>query len=136
MVTYMGDGGMNAMKILSEAERLGIRVRVAVGVIECCPRGALPDELRRRIIENKAELIEVLIKPSEWVRRAAAILAEVADNDLRADLRYCYEERCGIAEYDGELSRPDAEKLAYHELLRAMERDGILAGGGSGERVA
>jgi len=115
------------MKILDNAERLGIEMRVAGGVIECAPRGALPDELRRRIIENKTELIEVLFKPSEWTRKAAGLLSQVGGTDLRADLRFCFEERSAIAEYDGELSRDDAEKLAYHELLRAMERDGILA---------
>ena len=125
------------MKILDNAERLGIEMRVAGGAIECCPRGALPDELRRRIVENKAELVAVLSSPSEWVRKAAQLLSQVEDTDLRADLRYCYEERCGIAEYDGGLDRDDAEKLAYHELLRAMERDGILGDDATScERVA
>lgn len=39
-------------------------------------------------------------------------------NALTADQREAYEERAGIAEFDGELPRAEAELLAYQEAKR------------------
>ena len=55
----------------------------------------------------------------EWARRAAALLSGVADPDLRADLRELFEHRAAVCEFDGGLSRADAERIAFGELQRA-----------------
>ena len=51
-----------------------------------------------------------------WARRAAALLAQVRDAELRADLRDRFDERAAICELDGNLSRGEAERLAFDEL--------------------
>jgi len=44
--------------------------------------------------------------------------------DQREKLREDYETRAGICEFDGGMSRDDAEKAAYLELVEAMGRMG------------
>ena len=53
-----------------------------------------------------------------WARRASSLLNGIADPTLRADLRERFEERAGIIEFDGNLPRDEAERLAYEELAR------------------
>jgi hypothetical protein len=57
----------------------------------------------------------------DWARAAAALLSGVDDGDRRADLRMRFEERAGIAQFDGGLDRMEAERLAYKELVQTME---------------
>lgn len=61
------------------------------------------------------------IMRDRWAKQAAALLAQVQDNDLRADLRDHFEERAGICEYDGGSTREIAEQQAYLELVRAVD---------------
>ena len=126
----------DAIEIIAEVERMGIRLRRCGDRIQCKPTGRLTNELRERMRKHKGDLLGLLAGPGIWAQAAAAILATVADDDQRADLRYLFEERAGICEYEGNLSRVDAERIGYECLLRAMTEAGILAGGGSGERVA
>ena len=53
-----------------------------------------------------------------WAKHAAALLAQVHDDDLRADLRDRFEERAGICEHDGGMSRDEAERTAFEEIRR------------------
>jgi hypothetical protein len=64
---------------------------------------------------------------ADWARRAAALLSGVADPDRRTDLRELFEHRAAICEFDGGLSRVDAERMAYAELSAAIQRSGRLA---------
>ena len=57
-----------------------------------------------------------------WAQQAAALLSTINDGDLRADLRYLYEEREAIACIDGHLSADDAGRLAYGELRGAIQK--------------
>jgi hypothetical protein len=57
-----------------------------------------------------------------WARRASALLSGVTDADTRAGLRYEFEERAGVYEYDHDLPRDVAERLAYQHLRRVMRR--------------
>jgi len=115
------------LELITELQRRGVELRPYKAGILYRPREAVTPELIERIKANKIELRMILAGPGIWAQAAAQLLSTVVDDDLRSDLRYCLEERAAIAEYDGGLSRPDAEKLAYHELLKVMERDGILA---------
>lgn len=83
------------------------------------PRGALTEQLRGTLQEHKAELLAVLTDRNLWARRAAGLLSGVADPDLRADLRELFEHRAAVCEFDGGLSRADAERIAFGELQRA-----------------
>ena len=58
--------------------------------------------------------------PSAWARRASALLAGIEDAERRAELRDGFEERAAIVEYDGGLSREEAERLAFEELTAAL----------------
>lgn len=56
-----------------------------------------------------------------WARWAAGVLELIDDPLLRADLREAFEERSAIAEYDGGLSRDEAERVAFLEIERAIQ---------------
>lgn len=88
------------------------------------PRGVLTEQLRDALRERKAELLAILTAPDHWARQAAGLLATVADPDRRADLRELFEHRAAVCEYDGELGRADAERLAFGELQAAMRQAG------------
>jgi len=124
------------LELLSELTRRGVELRPYKAGILYRPREAVTPELIERIRESKVELRMVLAGPGVWAQAAAGILATVEDDDLRADLRYLFEERAGICEYEGNMKRDDAERIGYECLLRAMTEAGILAGGGHGEKVA
>ncbi len=59
-----------------------------------------------------------------WAQQAAALLSMLDDDDLRADLRYLFEEREAIACIDGHLSADDAGRLAFGELRGAIRKLG------------
>jgi hypothetical protein len=67
----------------------------------------------------KAELLAVL--RGDYLNAAAALVKRVADPDERADLAYRFDERAGICEFDGNMSRSQAERQAYIELAKSME---------------
>lgn len=60
------------------------------------------------------------IPPDTWYRAAVALIEREPDPERRSDLRSAFEERAAIVEYDGGLSRPDAERLAFRELRAAV----------------
>lgn len=91
------------------------------------PRGSLTEQLRGTLQEHKAELLAIVTAPDLWARRAAVLLSGVADPDLQADLRELFEHRAGVCEFDGGLSRADAERLAFGELQAAMRKAGQSA---------
>ena len=74
----------------------------------------------------EAERLGALTPVDYWARQAAALLASVADLDRRADLRELFEHRAGVCEYDGELSRADAERLAFGEPQAAIRKAGEM----------
>lgn len=82
------------------------------------PRGTLTEQHRGTLQEHKAELLAVLTDRDHWARHAAALLSGVADPDVRADLRELFEHRAAVCEFDGGLSRADAERIAFGELQR------------------
>ncbi len=73
----------------------------------------------------EVERLGALTPADYWARQAAALLATVADQDRRVDLRELFEHRAAVCEFDGGLSRTDAERIAFAELQ-------ARAGGGEG----
>jgi hypothetical protein len=59
---------------------------------------------------------------SRWGRQAAALIASVQGDELRDDLRLRFDERAGLCEVDGRLTRAEAERIAYDGLVAAVER--------------
>ena len=59
--------------------------------------------------------------PEFWVLAAKALIGS-QPLGRRDDLWMQFNERAGIAEYDGGLTRSDAEQLAFHELRDTLEK--------------
>ena len=76
------------------------------------------------LLRCKAELLAILSDNDHWARQAAGLLATIADPDLRVDLRELFEHRAAVCEFDGGLSRADAERIAFTELQAAMQKAG------------
>lgn len=55
-----------------------------------------------------------------WYRAAVALIERESCPERRAALRAAFEERAAVCEYDGGLSRPEAERLAFRELRQAV----------------
>lgn len=119
----LADLSRRSVRFSVEGERLHVRG----------PASLLTDDVRAKLASRKAELLAVL--SGEWTRRAVALIAGVADDDARADLAYRFDERAGICEFDGNMSRESAEGIAYEEIAAALragssrqvETDSIVA---------
>lgn len=72
------------------------------------------DELRRL----KPELLALL--EGDYLGAALALLLRLPA-DQQAEMLYLFDERAGICEFDGGMSRGEAERQAYIELARAVE---------------
>lgn len=59
-----------------------------------------------------------------WAQRASALLSTIDDPERRADLREQFEERAGIAEFDGGSPRDESERIAYEQIHHQIERVG------------
>jgi hypothetical protein len=65
-------------------------------------------------------LRKVSIPPDLFYRAAVARIEHHPDLDRGAELRERFEHRAAVAEYEGGLSRPDAERLAFRELRQLL----------------
>jgi hypothetical protein len=83
------------------------------------PAGVMTAELRALVANHKAEVLAVLA--GDWYGAALLLISRETDTDRRAGLRYQFEERAGIAEYDGGMGRADAERTAYEEIARGHQ---------------
>lgn len=87
---------MNTAVLLDELKSRGVAISVDGGNLRLRGVEGSWDDLRCRLRAAKAELISVL--QPQW---------DAEDWD------HFFNERAAIAEYDGGLSRPDAERLAH-----------------------
>ena len=55
-----------------------------------------------------------------WYCAAVALIERQPDHDRRTELREQFEHRAAIAEYDGGLSRPEAERMAFRVLRQSL----------------
>lgn len=63
---------------------------------------------------------QTTIPPDVWYRAALVLIEQQPDTNRRAELRELFEHRAAVAEYDGGLSRPEAERLAFRELRQSL----------------
>jgi len=61
-----------------------------------------------------------MCRTPDWAKQAAALLANIEDDEQRAGLRYRFEERAGICEHEAGLPRDEAERIAFEELHAAV----------------
>ncbi len=102
------------LDLLAELDALGVRIEAAGERLRYWPREKAPAPLVARLKSCKAELLALLA-----TRKTAGRLLEVVAT-WPADWRELWEERAGIAEYDGNMPRPLAEDWAFHLLLSAV----------------
>lgn len=110
--------------LLTELRVRGIELAATGDRLRYRPVDAVPPELLTQLRVHKAALITILRAGDYWARQAAGLLSGVADPDLRADLRELFEHRAAVCEFDGRLSRADAERIAFTELQVAMRKAG------------
>lgn len=83
------------------------------------PAGTMTPAVQTMLRARKPELLAVL--RGDYLNAAAALLLGVPDPEQRAELACQLDERAGICEYEGGMSRGEAEHIAYRELARAVE---------------
>lgn len=106
---------MTTMALLDELHAHDVHLAVqGARLTYDAPVGALTPDLRASLVTRKPEVLAVL--GGDWYGAAAALLDQVNDPDRRDDLRFIFEERAAIAEYDGNLPRIEAERVAYMDL--------------------
>ena len=71
------------------------------------------------------EIVKELVQPESVINvpGTAEEIQIMCPDDLHMDWRIEYEERAAILEYDGGLSREDAESKAFDEIQKRMETD-------------
>lgn len=111
---------MTATAVYRRCRNAGIVLAAEGGAIvfDAPPGVVVPvDEIRL----VKPELLAVLV--GDYLdAAAAALLRSIPEPEQRETLTYLFEERAGICQYDGGMSLGEAEREAYIELARAMDR--------------
>ncbi|MGH7176201.1 MAG: hypothetical protein ACREJC_02365, partial [Tepidisphaeraceae bacterium] len=82
------------------------------------PLGAITPDVLAAMKAYKPVILAML--RADWYAAAAALLDGIPDPDTRAELRFRFEERAAICQYDGGLIRKEAERIAFEEIQRAM----------------
>ena len=97
---------MNAAALLREANKLDVRLSVAGDKLHVdAPKGTLSPDLVSRLKAAKPELMALLSSPQ-------------TAKEIEQSVSEFFEERAGIAEFDGGLSREEAEAQAKVETER------------------
>ena len=107
-----------AVELLAHLSRAGVKLSAkGERLIFDAPAGVVTPDVLATLQAHKGELLAVLA--GDWQGAAAALLATVGDDEARAGLRHRFDERAGVCEDNG-MSRPDAERAAYHEISAAL----------------
>lgn len=110
-------------KLLADLRRAGVLLSAKrEGLTFDAPAGAMTPQLRAAVKAHKPELLAVLA--GDYLGAAFALLLTLPDPAQREALAERFDERAGIHQYDGNLSRGEAERQAYIELARAVEGGG------------
>jgi len=83
------------------------------------PAGTLTPDLRGLMKARKPELLAVV--RGDYLRAALAMVLDEPEPDRQNALAEWFDEQAGIGEYDGSMSRGEAERSAYIALCRAVE---------------
>ena len=110
---------MGGVELLRQARNVGLYVQAEGDRLRIRGPKRL-EPLALELLRCKTELIAILRAGDYWARQAAALLATVGDPDRRIDLRELFEHRAAVCEFDGGLSRTDAERVAFTELQAAL----------------
>lgn len=114
------------VSLLKEAAVLDLRFEVnpRSGQVEfLAPRGSpRPKHLVQQLRQHRQTILLAVRACNLWTRAASALLANIENLEDRAELRYLFEERAGIVEFEAGLSRLEAERLAFLDLVQQFHR--------------
>ncbi len=113
---------MSAATLMLDLHRAGFTLSVEGDKLNVDgPIDRLTDATKDAIHENKAGLVRLCSSsPTGELSRQMAKIG--MDLDARSDLIEQFHERAGIAEYDGNLPRQQAERIALAEVLADIGR--------------
>jgi hypothetical protein len=106
---------MNPPDLIAKAKGLGVHLAVDGQYLRCKYRCGFPEELKSELIAHKPVLLAYLLGFTD-----GAVSQITSPADLPAEWRLEWEERAGIMEYDGGLSRKRAEHLALIYIVQQM----------------
>ena len=110
---------MTTLALIDKLKRRGICLKRCQDRLRVeGPSRLLTEALRNVLTQSKLELLAVV--DGDWTEALNALLASRCHDDSVADLRMQFEERAAIAEYDGNLPPPEAERIAYIEIAAVI----------------
>lgn len=114
---------MSPASLLSDLRSKGIRLTGVGGnlVVEG-PVHLISNDVWKALKTHKPQLLP-LVTP-RWSQKASTLLSRIDDVQERSNLRYVYEERAAIHQYDGGLPEDEAERLAF-EYLRQLVAENL-----------
>jgi hypothetical protein len=101
-----------ALALITRCRRLGIILAADGDRLRYRPVVMVDGELRAQLAEHKAEVLAILAGNSQTANRA---------DDLPEPWKDLYEERAAIMEYDANMPRVDAERLALADIARTTQ---------------
>jgi hypothetical protein len=109
---------MEALHLLEQLQRMGIGLTAVGGRIRAAPKAALTDQVRGLIRANKPALLAVLradggVTRGPGGRRGTSHSPADPVVWSAEDWQALFDERAGIAEFDGGFPRADAERHAF-----------------------
>jgi hypothetical protein len=115
---------MTATELLADLTRRGFTLTAEEGSVRVRPASRMTPQLRRLIRCHKAELVSLLRGPQsrgslrDDVHSPTPPSVRLGSADLPGDCLETWEERAAIAEFDGCLTREQAEAQALQDLAR------------------
>nr|MBA2352193.1 hypothetical protein [Burkholderiales bacterium] len=117
---------MGAFDILSQLRGMGLTLSLQGEAIRAEPKAAINDEARALIRTHKGDLLALLKQPASATESSSATAvcdrfmsskgigthARASLESINENCAEFFEERAAIMEYDGNLSREDAEAAA------------------------
>lgn len=98
----------------------GVKLSAHAGKLRFdAPAGTMTPELLAMLSACKAELLAIIA--GDYLAAALALVASIDTPDERAAMAEWFDERAAIREYDGGMTRPHAQRLAYIDLAAAVE---------------
>ena len=107
-----------AAKLLTDLRRAGVMLAAKGDRLAFdAPAGVMTPAIQAMLKARKRELLAVLA--GDHLNAAAALVLTITNPDKSAEMAYLFEERAGICEFDGNMSRGEAERIAYWELCKS-----------------
>jgi hypothetical protein len=108
---------MSPTDLIAKAKGQGVQLVADGQHLRCKYRRGLPEELKAELVSHKPVLLAYLTGFADGV-----VYQINSPADLPSEWRMEWEERAAIMEYDGGLTREQAEYYALVEIVKQMAR--------------